>query len=190
MTSPSPGAGDDGSAVRSRGCTVTLVAAVAANGVIGREGGLPWHLPDDLRHLKRLTRGHVLVMGRRTFDSIGRPLPERTTIVVTRQPDWRAEGVLTAAGVPEALARAAEIDDQVFVLGGEEIFRLALPVADAMVISEVDARPDGDTVFPPVDWAAWREVAREPYDGFEVVTYTRRDPADAPRAETSEHAQW
>jgi dihydrofolate reductase len=190
MTSPSPGAGDDGSTVRTRGCTVTLVAAVAANGVIGRDGGLPWHLPDDLRHLKRLTRGHVLVMGRRTFDSIGRPLPERTTIVVTRQPDWRAQGVLSAPGVHEALARAAEIDDQVFVLGGEEIFRLALPVADAMVISEVDARPDGDTVFPPVDWAAWREVGREPYDGFEVVKYTRRDPAGAPSADAAEHAQW
>jgi dihydrofolate reductase len=190
MTRPSPGAGDDGSAVSHSGCTVTLVAAVAANGVIGRDGGLPWHLPDDLRHLKRLTRGHVLVMGRRTYDSIGRPLPERTTIVVTRQPDWRAEGVLTADGVPEALARGAEIDDQVFVLGGEEIFRLALPVADAMVISEVDARPDGDTVFPPVDWAAWREVSREPYDGFEVVTYTHRDSADTPTAGAPEHAQW
>jgi len=186
----SPATGDDGSTVRIRGRTVTLVAAVAANGVIGRDGGLPWHLPDDLRHLKRLTRGHVLVMGRRTFDSIGKPLPERTTIVVTRQPDWRADGVLTAAGVPEALARAAEIDDQVFVLGGEEIFRLALPVADTMVISEVDARPDGDTVFPTVDWASWRETAREPYDGFEVVTYTRRDPADAPSANAPEHAQW
>jgi dihydrofolate reductase len=170
--------------------TVTIVAAVAANGVIGRDGGLPWHLPDDLRHLKRLTRGHVLVMGRRTFASIGKPLPERTTIVVTRQPDWQAEGVLTAPGVSEALARGAELDDQVFVLGGEEIFRLALPVSDAMVISEVDARPDGDTVFPPVDWAAWREVAREPYDGFAVVTYARRDPAGAPSATGAEHAQW
>jgi dihydrofolate reductase len=190
MTPSSPGAGDDRAAGRTRGRTVTLVAAVAANGVIGRDGGLPWHLPDDLRHLKRLTRGHVLVMGRRTFDSIGRPLPERTTIVVTRQPDWRAEGVLTAAGVPEALTRAAEVDDQVFVLGGEEIFRLALPEADAMVISEVDARPDGDTVFPPVDWAAWRVVSREPYDGFEVVTYIRRDPAETPSADAPEHAQW
>jgi dihydrofolate reductase len=190
MTRPPPGAGDDGSAARTRGCTVTLVAAVGANGVIGRDGGLPWHLPDDLRHLKRLTRGHVLVMGRRTYDSIGKPLPERTTIVVTRQPDWRAEGVLTAAGVTDALARAAEIDDQVYVLGGEEIFRLSMPEADTMVISEVDARPDGDTVFPPVDWAAWREVSREPYDGFEVVTYTRRDPADPPNADASEHAEW
>jgi len=158
--------------------TVTLVAAVAANGVIGKDGTLPWHLPGDLRHFKRLTKGHVLVMGRRTFDSIGRPLPERTTIVVTRRPEWHADGVLTAAGVPEALAHAAQIDEKVFVAGGQEIFRDALPLADRMVISKVDARPDGDTVFPPVDWAAWQEVSREPMEGFEVVTYERRaDPA-------------
>ncbi len=162
--------------------SVTIVAAVAANGVIGRDGGLPWRLPDDLKQLKRLTHGHVLVMGRRTFESIGRPLPDRTTVVVTRQPDWRADGVLTAPGVSEALAHAAQIDDQVFVLGGHEIFRLALPVADAMVISRVDARPEGDTVFPPVDWASWREVAREPYDGFEIVTYDRRAPSVSPGA--------
>jgi dihydrofolate reductase len=168
---------------------LALVVAHSANRVIGRDGGLPWHLPDDLRHLKRLTRGHVLVMGRRTYDSIGRPLPERTTIVVTRQPDWQSEGVLTATGVPEALARAAEIDDQVFVLGGEEIFRLSLPLADVMVISEVDARPEGDTVFPPVDWSDWREVSRESHDGFEVVIYTRRSPAESPGADAPEHAQ-
>jgi dihydrofolate reductase len=154
--------------------TVTLVAAVAANGVIGRDGALPWHLPEDLRQFKRLTRGHVLVMGRRTFDSIGRPLPHRTTIVVTRQPRWRADGVLTAAGVPEALARAAQLDDEVFVVGGSAVFREAMPVADRMVITAVDDRPDGDTVFPPVDWASWAEVSREPYDHFEVVTYARR----------------
>ena len=153
--------------------TVTLVAAVAANGVIGKDGTLPWHLPGDLRHFKRLTKGHVLVMGRRTFDSIGRPLPGRTTIVVTRRPEWHADGVLTAPGVPEALAHAARIDEEVFVAGGQEIFRDALPVADRMVISRVDARPDGDTVFPPVDWAAWQEVTREPMEGFEVVTYER-----------------
>ena len=159
---------------------VTIVAAVAANGVIGRDGALPWHLPDDLRHMKRLTTGHVLVMGRRTFDSIGRPLPQRTTVVVTRQPDWQVAGVLTAASVPEALARAAEVDEEVFVLGGHDVFRDAIPVADRMVISRVDARPDGDTVFPPVDWAAWQERSSEPYDGFTVVTYDRRGDSVSP----------
>jgi dihydrofolate reductase len=154
--------------------TVTLVAAVAANGVIGKDGSLPWHLPDDLRHFKRLTNGHVLVMGRRTFDSIGRPLPGRTTIVVTRQPQWHADGVRTAEDVADALAQATQLDAEVFVAGGHEIFREAMPVADAMVLSRVDARPDGDTVFPPVDWAAWDEVSREAMEGFELVTYRRR----------------
>jgi len=153
--------------------TVTLVAAVAANGVIGKDGSLPWHLPDDLRHFKRLTKGHVLVMGRRTFDSIGRPLPDRTTIVVTRQPQWHADGVRTAEDVPDALAQAAQLDEEVFVAGGHEIFCEAMPVADRMVISKVDARPDGDTVFPPVDWAAWDEVSRVAMEGFELVTYQR-----------------
>jgi dihydrofolate reductase len=169
--------------------TVTIVAAVAANGVIGRAGALPWHLPDDLRHVQRLTHGHVLVMGRRTFESIGRPLPGRTTIVVTRQPGWRHDGVLTAPGVPEALARGAGIDEDVFVLGGHEVFRDAMPVSDAMVLSLVDARPDGDTVFPPVDWAAWRETDREPHHGFTVVTYQRRggSVSPGPPADPTDH---
>ena len=160
--------------------TVTLIAAVAANGVIGRDGDIPWRLPGEQKLFKARTVGHVLVMGRRTYESIGRPLPERTTIVVTRQPGWRAEGVLTATSVPEALARAAEVDDEIYVAGGQEIYRAALPVADRMVITRVEARPDGDTVFPPVDWAGWREVEREPHEGFEVVTYERRGASVSP----------
>jgi len=154
--------------------TVSLIAAVAANGVIGRDGDIPWRLPGEQKLFKARTLGHVLVMGRRTYESIGRPLPGRTTIVVTRQPDWHADGVLTATSVPEALARGAELDDEIYVAGGQEIYREALPVADRLVITRVDARPDGDTVFPPVDWAAWQEVSREPMDGYEVVTYLRR----------------
>jgi len=154
--------------------TVTLVAAVAGNGVIGRDGGLPWHLPEDLAHFKRLTLGHVLVMGRRTYESIGRPLPGRTTIVMTRQPGWTADGVEVAADLDEALTRAAEIDDQVFVVGGSSIFADAVAVADRMALTWVDQRPDGDTHFPPVDWSQWRELRREAYDGFTFVDYQRR----------------
>ena len=154
--------------------TVTLVAAVAANGVIGRDGGLPWCLPDDLARFKRLTLGRVLVMGRRTYESIGRPLPGRTTIVVSRQPGWRADGVESAADLDAALTLAAEIDEQVFVVGGSEIFRLALPLADRLALTLVDDCPDGDTYFPDVDWSQWREVRREPHDGFAFVDYERR----------------
>jgi len=153
--------------------TVTLVAAVAANGVIGRGGGLPWYLPGDLPRVKRLTMGHVLVMGRRTYDSIGRPLPGRTTVVVTRQPDWAVEGVRTASSVEQALETALQIDDEVFVLGGAEVYAAAMPHVDRMVVSHVEQEPAGDRSFPAVDWAVWREVDRSQHEGFAVATYVR-----------------
>ena len=160
--------------------TVTLVAAVARNGVIGRDGDLPWHLPDDLRHFKALTLGGTLVMGRKTYDSIGRPLPGRTTVVVTRQPDWAVAGVTTAHSLEDALAAAAAADADTFVVGGAEIYALALPLADRLVITEVDQSPDGDARFPDVDWSAWRQTAREGHDGFAFVTY-ERGPTQPPR---------
>lgn len=153
--------------------TITLIAAVARNLVIGDAGGLPWHIPGDLPRLKRLTMGHVLVMGRKTFDSIGRPLPGRTTIVVTRQPGWHADGVEVAHTIPAALECAARLGDQVFVMGGGEIYTQALDVADRMELTEVDAAPQGDTHFPPVDWSRWHEVAREQHDGYAFATFDR-----------------
>jgi dihydrofolate reductase len=155
--------------------TVTLLAAVARNGVIGVDGGLPWHLPDELALFKELTLGHVLVMGRRTYESVGHPLPGRTTIVVTRRPDWDAgaEGVLTARGVGEALELASRLDDEVFVVGGAQVYAEALASADRLALTFVDAEPEGDTTFPAVDWPDWREVARRPGDGWEHVTYER-----------------
>jgi dihydrofolate reductase len=159
--------------------TITIVAAIARNGVIGHEGGIPWHRPGDQRRAKELTMGHVLVMGRRTYESIGRPLPGRTSVVVTRQPDWQADGVVSAPTVDAALEVAAELDSQVFVFGGAEIYAAALPRADRMVITWIDESPVGDTTFPDVDWSKWREVGREPAAGFTVVEYERAlDPAD------------
>jgi len=155
--------------------TVTLVAALGRNGVIGRDGGLPWERTGDLQHFKQLTMGHVLVMGRRTYESIGRPLPGRTTVVVTRQPDWPAPGgVLVAHDTESALARAAAADEEVFVVGGAQVFAATLRPADRLVLTEVDQAPDGDTWFPPVDWSRWRQVGRDPHDGFAIVTYERR----------------
>jgi dihydrofolate reductase len=155
--------------------TVTIVAAVARNGVIGVGGGLPWHLPEDLRRFKELTIGHVLVMGRRTYESTGRPLPGRTTVVVTRRPDWSAgaDEVIRARDVPGALALATEIDDEVFVVGGGQVYEEALPLADRLELTFVDAEPEGDTFFPELDWSQWREVAREEGDGVAYVTYER-----------------
>ena len=154
---------------------VTIVAAVARNGVIGVGGGLPWHLPDDLRRFKELTLGHVLVMGRKTYESIGRPLPGRTTVVVTRSHAWDpgSSDVLVAGGVPEAIAAAAAIDPEVFVVGGAAVYAEALPLADRLELTMVDAEPVGDTTFPEVDWSEWRQLRREDADGAVYATYER-----------------
>jgi dihydrofolate reductase len=153
--------------------TTTLVAAIAANGVIGRDGSLPWPRTGDLAEFKRLTMGHVLVMGRRTYESIGRALPGRTTIVVTAQPDWAADGVFVAGSVDGAIATARSLDDDVFVVGGAAVYAEAMPMADRMVLTHIDASYDGDRWFPAVDWAAWREVSRDEHDGFVICTYVR-----------------
>lgn len=155
--------------------TVTILAAVARNGVIGAGGDLPWHLPDELQAFKETTLGHVLVMGRRTYESIGRPLPGRQTVVVTRSPDWSpgADEVVVAHDLEEALERAAAIDDEVFVVGGGEVYAAALSHADRLLLTHVDREPEGDTTFPQVDWSRWRETAREPGEGWTRVTYER-----------------
>jgi dihydrofolate reductase len=158
--------------------TVTLVAAVGANGVIGVDGGLPWRLPEDLAHFKQLTMGHPMIMGRATFDSIGRALPGRTTIVVTRNPAWSAAGVETASSLDAALGRAHELDDDVFIVGGGQIYAEALErgVVDLLCITRVAASPEGDVRFPSMDWERWAPVVRIPHGGdpsFEIVTYSK-----------------
>jgi dihydrofolate reductase len=152
---------------------IAILAAVAANGVIGRDGGLPWHLPEDLRLFKQRTYGHALVMGRRTYESIGRPLPGRTTVVVTRRPDWSADGVLVAHDIAAALALAGSAADEVYVVGGAEVFADTLPIADVLLVTWVDGEFEGDTWFPPVDWSQWREIERTGGDGFTLVEYRR-----------------
>lgn len=147
---------------------VTLVAAVADNGVIGADGDIPWRIPADFAHFKALTLGHVLVMGRATYGSIGRPLPGRTTIVLTRDPAWAAEGVLVAPDLETALRLAAGIDEDVFVVGGASVYAEALAVADAQVLTEVHLAPDGDTRYPQFDRRTWVEERREPHLDDEV----------------------
>jgi dihydrofolate reductase len=153
--------------------TVILIAAVARNGVIGASGGIPWHLPEDFAHFKATTLGHTLVMGRATYESIGRPLPGRTTIVLTRDPDWAADGVTTAASIEDALALA---EGDVYVAGGAAVYEAALPYADEQLLSEVDLAPAGDTFYPAYDDAEWPEVSREHHAGFDVVRRVRARP--------------
>lgn len=144
---------------------ISFVVARADNGMIGRDNALPWHLPADLRHFKRLTVGKPVVMGRRTFDSIGKPLPGRHNIVLTRDPAWRADGVTVVTNLAEAIA-AAGLDpktraDEVMIIGGAAIYAEALPIATRVYLTEVHAAPEGDTRLPAFDPARWREAARE-----------------------------
>jgi dihydrofolate reductase len=153
--------------------TITIIAAVAANGVIGAGNDIPWRVPGDQKRAKNMTMGHVLVMGRKTFETIGKPLPGRITIVVTRDPTWPGEGIHVVASIDEALHLARALDDDIFVFGGAEIYTQTLPIADRLEITEVHSSPAGDTHFPDVDWSQWRETSREDHDGFAYVTYHR-----------------
>ena len=139
--------------------TVSLIAAVARNGVIGRDNGLAWHLSSDLKRFKALTMGKPILMGRRTWASIGRPLPGRRTLVLTRDPDFRAEGAEIVHDWESAVAAAA--GPELMVVGGAEIYALALPHADRLHLTEVEAAPDGDVRFPAFDRAGFRETVWE-----------------------------
>ena len=138
---------------------VSLIAAVAANGVIGRDGSMPWHLPEDLKRFKALTMGHAIVMGRKTYDSIGRLLPGRRTIIVTRQRDYRIDGAEVVHSVDAAIALARD-DDEVFVIGGGETYVQALPPADRLLITEIDAPPPGDGRFLAIARQHGRLISR------------------------------
>lgn len=133
---------------------LSLIVAISDNQVIGREGQLPWHLSADLQRFKRLTMGHHIVMGRKTYDSIGRQLPGRTSIVLTRQPDWAVEGVVTATDFESALTQAGD-DEEVFVIGGNQIYQLALPLVDRLYVTRVHATVQGDTYFPDITTDQW-----------------------------------
>ena len=160
--------------------TVSLVVAAAKNNVIGRDGELPWHLPDDLRHFKRLTTGKPVIMGRRTFESIGRPLPDRRNIVMTRDPDYVATGCDVVTSVSDALDLAGD-GMEVMVIGGGQVYRDFLPRADRIYLTRVQADIEGDTHFPEIDASDWMLVSSEHHDtdekhawAFEMMVFERR----------------
>ena len=156
---------------------LNLIVAMARNRVIGIDNTLPWHLPEDLKHFKHLTMGHHIVMGRKTYDSIGRPLPGRTTVIVSRDPDYAMAGCLVAHTLDEAVRLCAD-DDQAFFVGGSSLYEQALPLAERLYITEIQADYEGDAHFPEFDPGLWRETARESHvDGaglaYDFVTYDR-----------------
>lgn len=163
-----------------------MIAAVAENGVIGNGNAIPWRLPSDFAHFKRMTMGKPLIIGRKTFESIGRPLPGRTSIVVTRRPDYHPEGVLVFASLEAAMSQAQAIAeasgaDEIIIGGGAQIYAEAMPVADRLYVTHVALSPPGDTHFPvisPADWQETGEIAVEPSPkdtvAFAVRVYQRR----------------
>jgi len=148
---------------------IAIIAALARNRVIGRGNRLPWHLPDDLRHFKRLTLGRPIIMGRRTWESLPGLLPDRTHLVVTRDPSYRADGAVVVGSLDEALGAAG--GEEALVVGGAQLYALALPRASRLYLTLVDAEVEGDVFFPAIDPAAWREVAREPHAADERHAY-------------------
>jgi dihydrofolate reductase len=152
---------------------LTLIAAYARNGVIGADGGIPWHIPEDFAHFKQVTMGGTLVMGRATYDSIGRPLPGRTTIVVTRDPGWSVDGVLVAHSLDSAWEIAADQPGETYVAGGAQIYEQALPRATDQVLTEVDLDVEGDTFYPSFDRDEWVETRRVAGPGCSWVWWKR-----------------
>ena len=165
---------------------LSLMAAKASNRVIGRNNKLPWYLPNDLKYFKQVTFGKPVIMGRKTWDSLGKPLPGRTNIVITRQTDFQAEGAKVVATLDEAVTLAENVafiegQDEAVVMGGAEIYALALPKTDRLYLTEVHAEVDGDTWFPEYDTSEWKEIGREdfpaegpnPYD-YSFVVYERK----------------
>ena len=158
---------------------VSVIAALARNRVIGIENRLPWRLPEDLKHFKALTLNHPILMGRKTFESLGRPLPGRTNIVITRNPGYRRDGCLVADSIPAALALCRDADE-VFFIGGADLYAQAIPLADRLYLTEVDIEAEGDARFPDYDRSAFRKISRESHTGekgdaleFDFAVYER-----------------
>ncbi len=153
--------------------TVSLVVAAAENNAIGKNNQLLWHLPNDLKFFKNITWGMVVVMGRRTYESVNKPLPGRVNIVITRQADWKAEGTITAADIKDALKKAEATNcKEILVIGGGEIYKQAMPVADKIYITRVHATLEGDTFFPEINEAEWKLTSNDDFEKDEKHQYS------------------
>lgn len=155
---------------------IALIAAIADNNVIGKAGELPWYIPEDLKHFRELTTGGIVIMGRKTHESVlkrlGRPLPNRTSVVVTSQDDYSVpEGVMKATSVFDALEKWGT--GAVFVIGGSQVYKEALPLVDKLYVTHVHQATEGDVFFPEIDWSKWEVVSKDEKEGFTFTDYTR-----------------
>ena len=165
---------------------ISVIAAMSENRVIGRDGALPWHLPTDLARFKSITTGHTVIMGRKTFESVGQPLPNRRTIVITRNNDYQCAGVFIAHSLDEALDHVAR-EDEIFILGGEAVYRIALPRADRLYLTIIHATIEGDTHFPPFDPDQWKLVEDERHEPDDrhayAFSFRRYERTSTPQAQ-------
>lgn len=158
---------------------ITMIAAIGTNGELGKDNNLVWHLPNDLKRFKKITAGHHVIMGRKTFESLGKPLPNRTNIIISRNKDYIAEGCTVVTSLEDALD-AAQSDENPYILGGAQIYKQAIEIADVLDLTLVDATLDADAFFPEIDMSVWKEVSREDHlaDGnhkynYSFVTYKK-----------------
>ena len=149
---------------------LTIIAAIGKNGELGKDNDLIWHLPNDLRRFKKITAGHHVIMGRKTFESLGKPLPNRTNIVISRNKTYTAEGCIVVNSLQEAIDAAQE-DENPFILGGAQIYKQALEIADVLDLTRVDASLEADAFFPEIDLEKWKEVTREEHQKDEKHQY-------------------
>lgn len=159
---------------------IHMLVAMAANRVIGKNNAMPWHLPADLKHFKRMTTGHTIIMGRKTFESIGKPLPKRTSVIITSQPHYSSQGCIIAHSLQEALHVAAN-EEKVFIIGGASVYLQALPYAKALHLTLIHREIEGDTHFPPIDETQWEETGREDHQPdaknpmpYSFITYRKK----------------
>jgi len=149
---------------------LSIIAAIGKNNELGLDNKLPWKLPDDMKRFRELTKGHAVIMGRKTYESIGRPLPDRKNIVITRRADYKADGCTVVGSIEDAI-KAAGDDTEPFVIGGSEIYDLAMPFANKLYLTFVDAEPDADVYFPEVDVKEWQFVSKEEHAEDEKHAY-------------------
>lgn len=151
---------------------ISIIAAVATNGVIGYRNGMPWHISADLKRFKRLTLGHTVVMGRKTYESLGSPLPDRLNVVISRNTGLSIEGVTVVDSIDRAVAMCAP-SDELFIIGGGQIYRQCMEIADRLYITVVEQNPVGDILFPHIDSSQWQQVCREDHGTYSFVDYVR-----------------
>ncbi len=149
---------------------ITLIAAIGKNGELGKDNDLIWHLPNDLKRFKKVTSGHHVIMGRKTFESLGKPLPKRTNIIITRNSDYTAEGCVVVHSLQAAI-EAAKADDNPYILGGAQIYKQSLEIADVLDLTLVDAELDADAFFPKIDLSIWKETSRQDFKADEKHQY-------------------